>query len=728
MIPAKIEDVLLHNRTNIYKYVDQLYQKRNDIFFIRREIVAQNLELERLRKIADKANEEKSCFFAMISHEIKNSLNCILGYSTIISSEKLNDNLTEHVKNLSSAGTKLKTIVTNILDLSCLEAGKLALATELLSLKEVMKNCEKEMEQLELNEGVKVVYILPENLPEFILGDAVRIQQILANLISNAIKFTKKGSIKISLKIISQTVNDVKIVFEVVDTGIGMSKEQHLGIFEQTDLHVGATGTFYVAPTAHVYVTNDLNVVANGNLTVSSGSADSGSLIVKGAATGDISYERYITTANAHLISAPAGLESINAFAGANSVGVASTNYQIARYDNSKASGSRWESFTVSPDVTTIGNFANGKGYLARRSSDGFFTFNGAMKPTGATIEIPQNAIQATGHNWTLVGNPYPSFLSANSGASGGTTSLLNVNLSKLHTPFAYIRVLINNAFVALNFATPAHYLAPGQGFFVDPAFGTPSDFVFPENLQVPQPATGTSTFYRTVAPPTLTINLSNGSQTTNTVLKYFSNTTPGLDVGWDAGAFDTEADFSIHTHLIEEGNGIDFILQCLPDSNYEASVVPLSVKATANEVITFSTALDNFPADLKVFLEDKEAKTITEITSDSHQVTLDANVSGIGRFYLYTSGSALGINDPNALSVLNIYKTTNRNLRITGLPESSGKASVKMYSITGKQVLSNSFVMENVKDIVLPDLSAGVYIVQLVANGDEQTKKLIIE
>ena len=235
MIPAKIEDILLHNRTNVYKYVDQLHQKRNDIFFLKKEMIAKNLELERLRQIADKANEEKSCFFAMISHEIKNSLNCILGYSSIISSEKLNNNLAEHLENLTSAGVNLKKIVTNIIDLSCLEAGKFQLATELLSLKELMKNCEKELQHLKLNEGVKVVYILPENLPEFVLGDALRIRQVLDNLISNAIKFTKKGSIRISLKIISETVNDVKIVFEVVDTGIGMSRKQYLGIFEQKE-------------------------------------------------------------------------------------------------------------------------------------------------------------------------------------------------------------------------------------------------------------------------------------------------------------------------------------------------------------------------------------------------------------------------------------------------------------------------------------------------------------
>ena len=69
--------VLIHNRTNVYKIVDQLNQNRNDIFFIKRELAEKNIELDKLRKIADKANEGKSRFFAMMSHEVRNQLNVI---------------------------------------------------------------------------------------------------------------------------------------------------------------------------------------------------------------------------------------------------------------------------------------------------------------------------------------------------------------------------------------------------------------------------------------------------------------------------------------------------------------------------------------------------------------------------------------------------------------------------------------------------------------------------
>ena len=226
-------DVLIHNRTNVYKYVDQLNQKRNDIFFIKREISEKNIELDRLRKIADKANEEKTRFLAMMSHEIRNSLHSILGYTEIILSEKLNPNLGENLKKLSLAGNNLKAIVNDVLDLSRIEAGKFELASDLIFLRQVMRDCENDLQHLMKNKEVKLIFELPKKLPAFILGDAVRIHQILGNLISNAIKFTKKGSIKIRLKIISEIEDEVRIVFEVVDTGRGMSEEQCLKVFEE---------------------------------------------------------------------------------------------------------------------------------------------------------------------------------------------------------------------------------------------------------------------------------------------------------------------------------------------------------------------------------------------------------------------------------------------------------------------------------------------------------------
>ena len=267
-------NILIHNRTNVYKYVDQLNQNRNDIFFIKRQIAEKNKELDRLRKVADKANEEKSRFLAMMSHEIRNPLNSILGYTEMISSEKLTETVAKYINNLSAAGRNLKVIVDDILDLSRIEAGKLELVSEKLSLKEIINNCSNDFQHLNKKEEVSLGFKVSEKIPNVILGDSVRIHQVLANLISNAIKFTKKGFVNTEVKILSETEKHLNIVFKVEDSGRGMSKEQCLKIFEEYQqnelndnrIHGGAglglaiVNRLVKAMNGKVYVESKLNV------------------------------------------------------------------------------------------------------------------------------------------------------------------------------------------------------------------------------------------------------------------------------------------------------------------------------------------------------------------------------------------------------------------------------------------------------------------------------------
>ncbi|MCI2227868.1 ATP-binding protein [Polaribacter sp. MSW13] len=223
--------VLIHNRTNVYKYVDQLNQKRNDIFFIKREIAEKNKELDRLRKIADKANEEKSRFLAMISHEIRNPLNVILGYSEMIAEE--NADVQKYINSLLDAGHNLKVIVEDILDLSRIEAGKLELVSEQISITKIVETCIANFYHQQKTKEVKLEYFISEKVPTFILGDSVRITQVLSNLMSNAIKFTKKGIVKIDVEAVSETAENAVLKFVISDTGRGMTNDQVAKIFEE---------------------------------------------------------------------------------------------------------------------------------------------------------------------------------------------------------------------------------------------------------------------------------------------------------------------------------------------------------------------------------------------------------------------------------------------------------------------------------------------------------------
>lgn len=265
-----VVEILIHNRTNVYKYVDQLNQNRNDIFFIKREIAEKNIELDKLRKIADKANKEKSRFLAMMSHEIRNPLNSILGYAELISSEILSDQVVTYIKNLSSAGKNLKVIVDDILDLSRIEAGKIDLVSEEISIKEIVHNCENDFQHLNTNENVNLVFSVSNKIPKFILGDSVRIQQILANLISNAIKFTEKGSVHTTVNVLSKTENEIKLIFEVADTGRGMSKEQGIKIFEEYQQNELNDNRIHGGAGLGLAIVSRLIKAMNGNVSVKS--------------------------------------------------------------------------------------------------------------------------------------------------------------------------------------------------------------------------------------------------------------------------------------------------------------------------------------------------------------------------------------------------------------------------------------------------------------------------
>jgi len=495
------------------------------------------------------------------------------------------------------------------------------------------------------------------------------------------------------------------------------------------DLYVGATGVVRIAPTAFVYAGGAVTV--NGDLTADSDATDSASFLAPNSTvTGNISYKRYVNDANFHLIATPVTTQDIKDFAenGVNSVaenvsGVDAV-YGIGTYKNDNAKGSRWVYYPKS--LATGTSFVSGSATANKRTAAGTFTYTGNMATDNVSITIPTHTtgtfVAPTGENngthvWSAVGNPYPSFITS--------TDILASNSDKLNSYRTYLYVWNGTGYQIINSANNPFTLAPGQGFLVDPV-GYTTVFEFLESDQTVQPAAAT-TFYKTTPTPCVSVHLSNGSTTKKTVLKYFSNTTEGLDVGWDAGAF-AASSFSIDTHLVKQGNGIDFAIQCLPNSNYEASIVPLAVNAVANTSLTFTSDAVGLPEGIKVYLEDKVANTITDITTASYEVTPSIALSGIGRFYLHTTSNVLSVDAVVNAPVLNVYKTSNRSIRITGLT-TKGNTAIKMYSVTGKLVFTKQFVSQNISDVAIPErISTGVYVVSVVSNTVKLNKKVLIE
>jgi uncharacterized protein (TIGR02646 family) len=209
----------------------------------------------------------------------------------------------------------------------------------------------------------------------------------------------------------------------------------------------------------------------------------------------------------------------------------------------------------------------------------------------------------------------------------------------------------------------------------------------------------------------------------------YLDNATKGFDNGYDGETFGGVANtVDVFTNLLENNEGKKYQIQSLPNSDFENMVIPVGVKAAAGKEITFSVEALNIPSGINVYLEDKTTNTVTLLSeaNATYKVTLAGALDGIGRFYIHTKASSVLSTETIALGNVSIYTTDASTLRVAGL--SQGKASVKVFSLLGKQVFETSFNATGVKDMQLPKLASGIYVVQLATENGTLNKKITLE
>ena len=266
-----------------------------------------------------------------------------------------------------------------------------------------------------------------------------------------------------------------------------------------------------------------------------------------------------------------------------------------------------------------------------------------------------------------------------------------------------------------------AWVLAPGQGFFVNAT--SAGTVTFDESNQA---ATGNP--FQKSAKTEVKLVLTDGENNRFAKLNFGDNFSKGYDYGWEGETFGgIPNSLSIFTALLDDNVGKRYQVQSLPNSDYESMVVPVGITAAVNKEITFSAEALNLPEDLKVFLEDRVNNTFTRLdeANATYKVTLTEALDGVGRFYVHTTQSALSI-DNVALTGVSIFKANATTLRVTGLQQ--GKASISLFNVLGKQVMSTSFEATASKDIYLPKLAKGIYFVQVQTATGKLSKKIIIE
>ncbi len=213
----------------------------------KREYEAKILQLE--KAAADTANKAKSDFLADMSHEIRTPINAVLGMNEMILRESKDEQILEYSTNIKSAGNTLLSIINNILDFSKIEDGKMTLVPAEFDTAEFITNLVNTISERARAKGLEFVTEIDESVPSKLYGDDVRISQIVMNLLTNAVKYTERGSVTLRMKNNGITDGSVKLRVEVSDTGIGI-KDEDLGklfesfkrIEEKRNRHIEGTG------------------------------------------------------------------------------------------------------------------------------------------------------------------------------------------------------------------------------------------------------------------------------------------------------------------------------------------------------------------------------------------------------------------------------------------------------------------------------------------------------
>ncbi len=217
--------------------------------FVCIHILIKKRQSENSERKATTAIRIKENFLANMSHEIRTPLNAILGFTNILNRTKLDDQQQKHVQIIHSSCDNLLSIVNDILDLSKIEAGMMRIEGAPFRVRDVMATVEEMLHPKAEEKNIKLIVKVDEDVPKTLCGDAVRLTQIMVNLVSNAIKFTQEGGVYVKVTPFNSQGETIRLEFLIRDTGIGIPQDKQKFIFErfeqaeaETTRRFGGTG------------------------------------------------------------------------------------------------------------------------------------------------------------------------------------------------------------------------------------------------------------------------------------------------------------------------------------------------------------------------------------------------------------------------------------------------------------------------------------------------------
>ncbi|WP_225036090.1 T9SS type A sorting domain-containing protein [Winogradskyella sp. SM1960] len=405
--------------------------------------------------------------------------------------------------------------------------------------------------------------------------------------------------------------------------------------------------------------------------------------------------------------------------------------YAFGPYNNANQSYTNYASATPgNGDV-----LERAVGYRAASNLGETLRFTGTISKDTETVTItttnPIIAPETDGNpkNWNSVGNPYPTYLNSslfldenedqlavdavgiygyNSGTQSGTGTIGN---------FTIINRLVNTG---LN-------ITPGQGFLLANDFTEASNVIsFTPAMRV---FSGSDDFILGRSDNVnemVRLKAEHAGGDFATEIYFNENSTRGLDPGYDARLFgEASLNFSLYSHLVEDNVGISMAIQSLGSSDLSSVRIPLGLKASQGQQITFSIEISTLPASAEVYLEDNVENTNTLLNQGDYTFTADTAIDGTGRFYLNIGTETLSLID-NDVNTLSLY-AANHKIFVKG--ELLATTQVNVYDSLGRAVMSSNIsVGSDSNEIDASQLTTGIYIVKLNNGVQELTEKVILK